>query len=190
MTHKFFRSYLTAFLGFLLVLSILSLQLQLGHATSKSPYDSGYDHGCDDADISDPNERYINQPEKGPSFHTNEFMNGYNDGYDACSSNVSSGGSDDSDTSSNGGNEDGSGNGLNILVHFPYDAGELCLYKVNQDRGDNKLDCSTLDGPGTITFTTNAIVTGERFKVCEQYSLDCKFGVNGSEKAPEHVYFD
>jgi hypothetical protein len=36
-----------------------------------------------DAKISNPDDRYINQPEKGPSFHTNEFMRGYNDGYDA-----------------------------------------------------------------------------------------------------------
>jgi hypothetical protein len=34
---------------------------------SKSPYRSGYDHGCDDADISDPDGRYINQP-KRPKF--------------------------------------------------------------------------------------------------------------------------
>jgi hypothetical protein len=53
------------------------------NASSKSPYESGYDHGCDDADISDPDERYINQPEKGPSFYTNEFMRGYNTGYDS-----------------------------------------------------------------------------------------------------------
>lgn len=33
-------------------------------------YDSGYDHGCDDAGISNLGDRYINQPEKGPSFHT------------------------------------------------------------------------------------------------------------------------
>ena len=35
-------------------------------------------------DISDVGDRYINQPEKGPSFHTNEFMNGYNDGCGGC----------------------------------------------------------------------------------------------------------
>lgn len=33
-------------------------------ASSDSPYRSGYDHGCNDASISDPAERYINQPEK------------------------------------------------------------------------------------------------------------------------------
>ena len=51
-----------------------------------SPYDSGRDHGCDDARISDPSDRYINQPEKGPSFHTSEFMNGYDSGFSSCSS--------------------------------------------------------------------------------------------------------
>jgi hypothetical protein len=65
---------------------ILSLapQMQAAYAGGKSPYESGYDHGCDDAD-EDVDDRYINQPERGPSFHTNEFMRGYNDGYDVCS---------------------------------------------------------------------------------------------------------
>lgn len=48
---------------------------------SKSPYRSGYDHGCDDADISDADDRYINQPEKGFGFHTEEFNQGYIDGF-------------------------------------------------------------------------------------------------------------
>ncbi len=51
---------------------------------ASSPYDSGYDHGCDDAGISDPSDRYINQDEKGPSYHTSDFMNGYYDGYRDC----------------------------------------------------------------------------------------------------------
>jgi hypothetical protein len=37
------------------------------------------------------NERMINQPEKGPSFHTDRFMDGYNDGFDACSGNFRGG---------------------------------------------------------------------------------------------------
>lgn len=41
---------------------------------STTPYDSEYENGCDDARISDPADRYINQPEKGPSHHTSEFM--------------------------------------------------------------------------------------------------------------------
>jgi hypothetical protein len=56
-----------------------------GYASSDA-YDSGYDHGCDDAGISDRSERYYNQPEKGPAFHTENFNRGYNDGFDACSS--------------------------------------------------------------------------------------------------------
>ncbi len=52
---------------------------------AQSPYESGYDHGCDDAKISDSSEFYINQPEKGPSFHTSEFMNGYYAGFNSCS---------------------------------------------------------------------------------------------------------
>src|SRR5215216_42978 len=71
------------FLTFLVANTIFAL-VPYTNASSKSPYESGYDHGCDDADISDPDNRYINQPEKGPSFHTNEFMRGYNDGYDDC----------------------------------------------------------------------------------------------------------
>jgi hypothetical protein len=52
--------------------------VQLATGSSTSPYQAGYNHGCSDARISDPSERYINQPERGPSFHTNEFMRGYN----------------------------------------------------------------------------------------------------------------
>jgi hypothetical protein len=77
--------YFTLCFAILLVGTLSILQMQPVTGSSKSPYDSGYDHGCDDARISDPSDRYINQPEKGPSFHTNEFMSGYNAGYNACS---------------------------------------------------------------------------------------------------------
>jgi hypothetical protein len=56
----------------------------IGQSYAQSSYDSGYDHGCDDADIPNPESQYINQPEKGPSFHSDEFMEGYNDGYGDC----------------------------------------------------------------------------------------------------------
>jgi hypothetical protein len=55
---------------------------------SNDPYDSGYDHGCDDAKILDPSDRYLNQPEKGPSFNTDTFMHGYYDGYNSCTGNT------------------------------------------------------------------------------------------------------
>jgi hypothetical protein len=82
----FFNNITLLMLVFLLLsVSFSALQLQTVQASSNSPYDSGFDHGCDDADISDPDDRYINQPGKGPSFHTDEFMSGYDDGYDDCS---------------------------------------------------------------------------------------------------------
>ncbi|MGN6629996.1 MAG: PKD domain-containing protein, partial [Candidatus Nitrosocosmicus sp.] len=50
-----------------------------------SPYDSGYNHGCSDAKISKPENRYINQPGRGPSFHTPAFNQGYQTGFNSCS---------------------------------------------------------------------------------------------------------
>jgi len=67
-----------------------------GSATTEV-YDFGYDHGCDDAGIADPSDRYINQPESGPAFHTNEFMDGYNDGFVECSTGNSNPDGDDRD---------------------------------------------------------------------------------------------
>ena len=57
---------------------------------AKSPYQSGYDHGCDDARISSPSQQYLNQPEKGPSYHTSEFMDGYYSGISSCGGNSGS----------------------------------------------------------------------------------------------------
>jgi hypothetical protein len=54
------------------------------YVLGSSPYDSGYDHGCSDAGLQY-NNRYINEPEKGPEFHTDKFMDGYYDGFSNCS---------------------------------------------------------------------------------------------------------
>jgi hypothetical protein len=75
------RSYIVGIIFTILLLFVPGSAL----ASSGSPYDSGYNHGCDDAGISDSSDRYINQPEKGPSFHTSEFMNGYYAGIESCS---------------------------------------------------------------------------------------------------------
>lgn len=53
------------------------------YASESSAYESGRDHGCDDARLN-PSDRYINEPGKGASFHTNEFMSGYYDGLNSC----------------------------------------------------------------------------------------------------------
>ena len=91
-----------------LMLSLVP-QIQIADAGGKSPYESGYDHGCDDAD-EDFNDRYINQPERGPSFHTEAFMRGYNAGFNDCS-----GGDDGNDgnegTGSSGRDSSGGGSG-------------------------------------------------------------------------------
>jgi hypothetical protein len=40
------------FFTIMLIISIFTGQLQLAYAGGNSPYESGYDHGCDDARIS------------------------------------------------------------------------------------------------------------------------------------------
>jgi hypothetical protein len=62
----------TSIILFVLIFLIASTLVSFIPYGYASIYESGYDHGCDDAAISDPNDRYINQSEKGPSFHTNE----------------------------------------------------------------------------------------------------------------------
>jgi hypothetical protein len=71
------------------------LLLAIPLAYGSSPYDSGYDHGCDDAGLS-PSDRYINEPGKGPSYHTEEFMSGYRDGFNNCGGGGSGGGGGES----------------------------------------------------------------------------------------------
>jgi hypothetical protein len=86
------------------ILTLLTMLSPLGQQIYAAAHTSGYNHGCSDAQISDPSERYINQPEKGPSFHSDAFMQTYNEGFDACSSdsnsNTNSNSNDNSDSSS------------------------------------------------------------------------------------------
>jgi hypothetical protein len=75
-------------LVFVILISIGVGQQQ--QAALASSYSAGYDHGCDDTKVSDSSDKYINQLGKGPSFHTSQFMNGYNNGFGACSDGHSS----------------------------------------------------------------------------------------------------
>jgi hypothetical protein len=70
MTYMLSWNYSAAFMGFLFMISILFLQTQPLEASNKSPYESGFDHGCEDVQIDDPEDRYINEPGKGKSHHT------------------------------------------------------------------------------------------------------------------------
>ena len=67
-----------------IVIATLLLATTSINVYAKSPYDSGFDHGCSDSHIEDASDRYINQDEKGPAYHTAEFMQGYYDGFKEC----------------------------------------------------------------------------------------------------------
>ena len=104
--------------GIFIVSALLAAKLDFSTYASSDAYDSGYDHGCDDVGISDPDDRYINQPEKGPSFHTGTFMRGYNDGFDACSGTDDSSSSSASSSSSESESESSSSSGQNQSGFF------------------------------------------------------------------------
>jgi hypothetical protein len=72
----------------LVIIAAASLGTPNGMAKGM-PFQAGYDHGCRYAKLMF-SERYINQPDKGPSFHTQGFMSGYNAGLSACSHESSS----------------------------------------------------------------------------------------------------
>lgn len=65
-----------------------------------TPYQAGYDHGCDDAKISNVDARYVNQPDKGPSQHTAEFIRGYHADFTTCLGHVDAPGAVTSSSSS------------------------------------------------------------------------------------------
>lgn len=80
------RKYSVTFSIMLGILTMLTMHSQLGQPIYAAAHTSGYNHGCSDAQISDPSERYINQPEKGSSLHSDAFMQAYNEGFNSCSS--------------------------------------------------------------------------------------------------------
>jgi hypothetical protein len=170
-------------------------------ASGSSPHDSGYDHGCDDAKISDPSDRYLNQPEKGPSFHTDEFMNGYHEGYNACSN--------DANISDNGKGE------FNVIVTFiegqDRDVSDARVYiqeypqygiPGGTDSGYiDLIDAFYNDAPYTgiwedeITMPSDLIDSGEEFHICmedveKDVTLACYELENGPEAEPEHLQID
>ncbi len=73
--------YISIIVGLIIILTTSTASV---FATPSDAYDSGYDHGCDDSDFRYPGDRYINQPGNGPSKQSDEFMNGYEDGFNAC----------------------------------------------------------------------------------------------------------
>lgn len=139
----------------LLLISTLWRQIESVDASGKSPYDSGYDHGCDDADISNPDDRYINQPEKGPSFHTDEFMDGYNSGFNACSGG-STGDDDDNSGRTNDGEIPRSG-GVN-WVQLCSDLQPILISDCSQLVNSNNI--LTLEGERAVGCIRNGLLLG------------------------------
>ena len=108
--------------GVILAALIASIPSIPSAFASNNAYDSGYDHGCDDAGISDPDDRYINQPERGPSFHTGAFMDGYNAGFNSCSRSGGDNDNNDNNDNDNGGSDNNDGRSREDLID------QLCRY--------------------------------------------------------------
>ena len=190
--NKYKVSLMVAFI--ICTLSVLSL-LSSVQVHAQSPYESGYDHGCDDAEISDPSDRYTNQPEKGPSYHTDEFNNGYNSGFSACSSSGTSGNAgnndDDKESSNNDGeNSDGvnqfsssggSQSGYQLTVNVPshpFGKSSVSIYITTENgyKDSKTVSTSTAGDPsGTFNIPPNQ---GDTVKVCVDSGLislqDCE----------------
>jgi len=154
------------------------------------PYKSGYSHGCSDSKISEPSERYINQPGKGPGYHTNEFMRGYNDGFESCS-----GENNPSSPSTSKGT-------FKVIVEVanqsPRDISGGITVSVDHD--PENIFKSTYDiyfpagqvASKTFTFKSSDVPVGTEFEVNIDYGDDYnqyQFGENSPEKRPEVISF-
>jgi hypothetical protein len=157
---------------------------------AQSPYNSGYSHGCSDAKISNPDNRYINQPEKGPEYHTSQFMSGYYDGFNNCYVSPSSSSSSDEGTFkvivevTNYSNRDTYG-GITISVdHYPYNIFKSS-YNIYFPAGE------TISK--TFTFKSSDVPVGTGFVVNIDYGDDYNqyiYGENTPAKKPERVHFN
>ena len=157
--------------------------------TNNLPYKSGYSHGCSDAKISDSSKRYINQPGKGPGYHTNEFLKGYNDGFEKCDTK--------SDPPSN------TKGTFKVIVEVtnqsPRDISGGITVSVDHD--SENIFKSTYDiyfpagqmTSNTFTFKSIDVPVGTEFEVNIDYGDDYnqrQFGENSPEKRPEVIQFN
>ena len=152
-----------------------------------SPYDSGYDHGCDDAEISNPSDRYTNQPEKGPGFHTDEFNNGYDAGFRECSSSGISSNDDLNDDGENSNDvnqfssssDSQSGYQLTVSVpNHPFGKSSVSIYITTENgHKDSKTVGTSIAGDPSWTFNIPPN-QGDTVKVCVDSGLislqDCE----------------
>lgn len=152
------------------------------------PYKSGYNHGCSDAKLSNPDNRYINQPGKGANYHTFEFLRGYNDGFEICS---------------NGNNPPSTSKGtfkviVEVTNQSPQDiSGGITVSVDHSPENIVKADYRVYFPGGetiskTFMFKSTDVPVGTEFEVNIDYGDDYnqyKFGENSPEKRPETVQF-
>ena len=69
----------------LIILTVLTLYFPVSiQSNLASAQSDGYTHGCSDGKISNPNQRYLNQPGNGPENQNEEFRNEYIKGFNDC----------------------------------------------------------------------------------------------------------
>jgi hypothetical protein len=152
------------------------------------PYKSGYNNGCSDANLSDPDNRYINQPGKGANYHTSEFMRGYNDGFEKCS---------------DGSNPPSTLKGtfkviVEVTNQSPRDISGGIIVSVDHSPENIVKSAYGVYFPGgettskIFTFKSSDVPVGTEFEVNIDYGDDYnqyKFGENSPEKRSEIVQF-
>ncbi len=151
-------------------------------------YKSGYSHGCSDAKITNPDNRYINQPGRGANYHTLEFMRGFNDGFEKCS--------DGNNTPSN------TKGTFKVIVEvanqLPRDISGGITVSINHGPENIVKSAYGVYFPGgeitskTFTFNSSDVPVGTEFEVNIDYGDDYnqyKFSENSPEKRPEVVQF-
>ena len=155
--------------------------------TNNLPYKSGYTHGCSDAKISDTSKRYLNQSGKGPSYHTPDFMSGYNDGFENCS---------------NGNNQPNSKGTFKVIVQVTNQLSEdtyggVTIHVSNYPDNIFKPAYGLYFPAGqttsqTFTFKSSDVPVGTEFEVNLDYGDDYNqyiLGINTPAKKPETVQF-
>ncbi len=169
------------------ILTVLS-PLSSIQGQAASPYDSGYDYGCSDAGISDPSSRYINEQGKGPSDHTDAFMNGYNTGFSSCSN------------PSNQYNEKVSGKftvNVKVTNNLATDESGQIIVGIDDTEIFKTLHDISFPSKTTVTktfeFNSNDVPAGKGFSAEVVYGDDFDEradGVNSPSNTPEvlHIY--
>jgi hypothetical protein len=157
----------------LLMISLVAYGLPVN--SSSGAYDSGYEHGCDDA-LLDPSDRYINEAGKGPEFHTRAFMDGYSAGINACS--------------------DGGGLRLFVYVHKPtadFANGQEADVTVTTHDYDKFKRVTVPNGYKTFyvefEYAPNQVEIGDEIEGCVHVGglNACASTYNSKEKIPERI---